>query len=498
LKSGPVFNVSSDEQGQAHAIALRNAQPLDLHLSSDAPEVLKLAMDLMASLPWTQSPTRRRTTLRHLVVVLLNLYSARLNDPERYVRYSRRPGNYKRSRYNTQNIGYRPLIKVIDVMQQAELVEHSIGIPGRVAFDVGKQSRVRASTVLSERFRSLREDMIQRRGDEVIILKGPKDAKGSAPFVDYRDTKATREMRDNLNAINARIANACINLYVSDLEMQNIAELIRKDRTKEPIDFRQTTLRRIFNDRKWNHGGRFYNGWWQNIPKKYRGLILINSRQTAEIDFSGIHIVIFYADAGQPTPTGDPYELPGAEVGKRSLVKRALNILINADSRATAIHVIADLMEEEGAPAAYPTADRLVAGLEVKHAPIANAFGSGAGIRAQCKDAKIAEKVMLKLGERGIVALPIHDSFIVEERCTSALFDAMRAAFVEGMGRRCKVKNKLPPWMSGRIEQPEHKVHSTEQPHREMYRGYYRRDLACQRKMLRAAKAAAILAKSSS
>ena len=52
-------------------------------------------------------------------------------------------------------------------------------------------------------------------------------------------------------------------------------------------------VRRIFNNSRWDEGGRYYGGWWQRCPKTYRENIVFDGVGTAEIDFSGIHIVIF-------------------------------------------------------------------------------------------------------------------------------------------------------------------------------------------------------------
>ena len=48
-----------------------------------------------------------------------------------------------------------------------------------------------------------------------------------------------------------------------------------------------------------------------------------------------------------------------------------------------------------------------------KHAPIADAFASGAGLRLQRLDSDIALSIITRLRKMGIAALPVHDSFIV-------------------------------------------------------------------------------------
>ena len=64
-----------------------------------------------------------------------------------------------------------------------------------------------------------------------------------------------------------------------------------------------------------------------------------------------------------------------------------------------------------------------------RHKPIARYFHSGVGLELQAVDAGMAETVMRELRRDNIVALPIHDSFIVQERHRGHLEEAMADAF---------------------------------------------------------------------
>jgi hypothetical protein len=52
--------------------------------------------------------------------------------------------------------------------------------------------------------------------------------------------------------------------------------------------------------------------------------------------------------------------------------------------------------------------------IEEKHTPIAEAFGSGAGLRLQRIESDLALEVISELMRKGVVALPVHDSFLVD------------------------------------------------------------------------------------
>jgi hypothetical protein len=68
------------------------------------------------------------------------------------------------------------------------------------------------------------------------------------------------------------------------------------------------------------------------------------------------------------------------------------------------------------------------------HAPISDAFFSGAWATLQFRDSQIAERVMIKMLDENVTALPIHDSFIVRRGAEPMLDRAMKEAFREVVG----------------------------------------------------------------
>ena len=85
-------------------------------------------------------------------------------------------------------------------------------------------------------------------------------------------------------------------------------------------------------------GGRFYGGWWQNIPKEYRHHLAVNGKKMVELDYSNQHPSILYAQAAEIRPA-DCYadvvpssSLPQDVTKKelRSAVKAAFNAMLNS------------------------------------------------------------------------------------------------------------------------------------------------------------------------
>ena len=66
-----------------------------------------------------------------------------------------------------------------------------------------------------------------------------------------------------------------------------------------------------------------------------------------------------------------------------------------------------------------------------KHAPIADVFYTGHGLRLQYEDSLLAEQVMLHFAVDDILVLPVHDSFIVAAQHREQMAEVMKYIFEE-------------------------------------------------------------------
>ena len=89
------------------------------------------------------------------------------------------------------------------------------------------------------------------------------------------------------------------------------------------------------------------------------------------------------------------------------------------------------------------TAAKIITAFKDKHKAISEYFGSGYGVKLQFLDSQIAEAVLLHLASQGILALPIHDSFIVQREHKNALEAAMYAVTLLIYQQQFKVKIDL-------------------------------------------------------
>jgi len=468
-----------DFEAAEKAAKLGNSIPFDFHCWSDDP-----GFDAMVDTFWHTriSPELRgqrnsqKEGKRYLKVILANLYSAFAYNQERYVAYPRNKNDFPpQNRYNPLKIGYANTIKTINALIKFGFIESVLGFYDRSRQRTSKRSRMRATGILATRFTNqfnYDPTIITRyKAEELIVLRDYKvNDKKKAPDIDYRDNHTTLQMRKNLQKINAGIQSGVALLKVSDESWHKLNAQLANDQSRglysydgsgsrrSPIDYSRVVLRRIFNDKRteFDRGGRFYGGWWQQIPKKYRKYITINDGSTCEIDYSGMHLNIIHVLENIPTPEGyDPYTLAGHDGNKpfRDLVKQIVLRIINADDRGEVIGSLENDSKKKDSekkinlkviPKSIGSLDALLSLIEDKHSDIKDAyFYSDKGKELQYHDSKLAEQVMLDYYQYNIPLLPLHDSFIVKLSTKDILKSLMRKHFKEMFGRDIKLDMKV-------------------------------------------------------
>lgn len=326
------------------------------------------------------------------------------NTPE-WVSYSRTARHYDMPhRYRNPLYTWRRIVSQVDMLSELGLIEHDYREPG----SRGWQSSMKATPELRGICAGVvgGAPLVLAKPAEVVLLR---DTKGK--LLDYRETRNIDRMRRRLQKFNEAIMG-------SEIDQSVIAPLSR-----------------IFNQ-DMTRGGRFYamGASWQNIKSEARKSLTIDGEAVAELDYRTLHPAILYAEAGAAMPQ-DCYELEG---WPRKLVKVAMLTLINAKTIHAARQSIAhnEMMSAWGEPGgqeAMKAADQLIKAIKRLHKPIAHAFHSDAGARLMAIDATLAETVMSVMLARGVVVLPVHDSFIVAASKADELEAAMlRAAYDAG------------------------------------------------------------------
>ncbi len=240
---------------------------------------------------------------------------------------------------------------------------------------------------------------------------------------------------DYLKSLMLNIASQEDSLTASRMLNQSF---LLKDIGADRLVFRlnSETLYRVYSRGSFSYNGRAYGALHQNLPKHMRPFIRINDRPTLELDFSAYHILMLYHHEGIDY-TEDPYTKPGGPE-MRDIFKAVGLVAINAVSPQSAYGAIRQELERRGIP--LPQMERplvsLVEMFRSAHKPIAKHLFSDAGIWLQNLDSHIMNDILLRLMERDILGLPVHDSVIVQREHEEVLREIMMREYEAVMGFR--------------------------------------------------------------
>lgn len=372
---------------------------------------------------------RRRT----INVLLANLAVAALNrrNPRKFVAVSLNSNDYA----NT-GLSFTAVQLAFSHLQTLGLAVGQKGVakPDGANEQRGMLSRLRANRAMRElmQVHGLTPEGIRNPPRNLIELKGYAPSAGPEPA----DVQASRAIIERINAL---LANA--NPHLPDDAWERIRARSKpfEDLSNEERGHRQylgdMTAKRLFRvfTRQWHLGGRLYGGWWIGVPKSERALITIDGEPTVELDYAQLHPTMLFAAAGLQLDY-DPYEFDGfgRELGKETFMR-----LLNRERHRGGRYIrrAGEVRMPEGiGPSDY------VARYKRHLAPVRHLLGEGMGLRLQRQDSDLALAVMDVLAQQEIVALPIHDSFIVKKRDEHTLRLTMTNTFTNLFGYEAIVK----------------------------------------------------------
>lgn len=372
----------------------------------EAERDIPLAVKYETSVIWDDIQSLTGIRQRTCAPVAVSVFEAHHRD--RWVSYSR-SRNYYDPRQNHPLLTFRKVVGSVDAMAAGGWIENDPQKPGRR----GRQSVMRATPKLIDAMGNL----LRSRPDLPIELPRPglmlRDSE-KRPLA-LPSTREVKRMGSKVHEMN----EALVSVDARDPSGNSLTA---------PIS-------RIFNETM-QRGGRMFGlgASWQNVEREIRKRMTMDGEPVVELDFATLHPAMLYAEIGAPLPA-DCYA-----IGEwpRPLVKRAVLVALNARNLHSARLAIAH--SEEMRPltadhqAALDLASQLIADLRANHRPIARFFTADTGARLMRRESDMAEAIMLDLIGQGIVALPVHDSFMVPASKRDALETAMmRAAYRFGL-----------------------------------------------------------------
>ncbi len=375
-----------------------------------------------------QAKSRPKDQLKKL---LLDLYVLWSEDPAACLAVPMSNDAYQQERYKKLHIT-RMLPECVRELHKAGLLELHTGSEA-----AKKVTRVWPTETLLSQFREARfsEFDIKYEGD-LVILSGCEGG-------DIDDALTTNSKTpDNLAAMeavvrdyNALLANSFID--IGSLETNKTShdywskEKHRPEERTVRVTQQNKNVRRVFYRQSWDLGGRFHGGFWQQVKSDLRKDILIDDKETIEIDFSGFHIFLAYSLEKQPAPE-DPYSLPlvlkdytGAE--QRAVVKSVVLSAINAAERGKAYKAFRNEQQTKTKQKNLTNAqlEQLLELFIANNRPLESYICTDAGVRLMAIDGAITAKLIEYFTDNGIVVLTIHDSYLVQMEHEKLLMNKM-------------------------------------------------------------------------
>ena len=367
------------------------------------------------------------------------LLASYVASPEAVMRISRDKIRYTSGRYVPEGISYDITIDgvLFLLMVDGFVREVRCGSYDRTK-GKGDQTRIAANAKLVDWFAAdpalLPKALVGCEDTDPLIVqvKGKRKGKNengkeftfkTKTLKQYTDNADTNQMRDNLNLINDCLKRHWSDLHLSDDEWVKLQRSLvgNKKYDYTPIRLHRQTIRRIFNSTSFDIGGRFYGGWWQNIPSAYRGMITIDGKRTTEFDYGRLHPTMLYAQEGL-TLSEDAYDI-GISAEHRDVIKQLFNAMVQMKEPQD--RPPRDVKFSQTGKTWKQLRDLILE----RHKPIRDKFFCGMGNRLQYEDSQIAEKVMLHFAKQNIAILPVHDSFVIRRSLEHDLIEVMSNTF---------------------------------------------------------------------
>ena len=327
--------------------------------------------------------------------------------------------------YNRKRISTYRLVKVVDWMCENGWCYGSIGNRELVCGETRDfPSWVRATKELTELFSEpimQQSEQTYRETLQTILLRDKEKE-----LIEYDETQKTKSMRRIVQALNE--TNASYTFIDSDGRLLDNSQIAR-----------------IFNG-SFASGGRFYRHDILTIPNsmlddngkkvklepgKTRLGVTIDGESVVEVDFVCLHPTLLYDLCRLERPwLNDLYSYLGAGTEEeRNALKVAVNVLLNARSKRSAICAIENDLPKHGLKW---NATDVVRGVEEKLLDVKSRFCNNVstGLWLQNVESEIMSRVVEMFVQENAPLLPVHDSAIVREKDVDKLVQRMGECFL--------------------------------------------------------------------
>lgn len=240
-----------------------------------------------------------------------------------------------------------------------------------------------------------------------IVLRARKtseDKKGNGPGkeIELPDTEDVKRMTEEVTRFNDFLAEQDIQYHGN----------------RPDIDDERKTTHRVFNNGRMNEGGRLYGGFWQSLsgakegkPDERADDICINDEHLVGLDYGQIAVRMLYSFEGKQLEMEDAYVLDGWGPECREGMKKLINSMIN-DSTGEP-KALKKLFGRSYGMKVPELTEKAKQSIYQQHAAIRNHFNGTSTYRLFYEESNHLMRVLMKLVDMNIPALPVHDCLYV-------------------------------------------------------------------------------------
>lgn len=376
--------------------------------------------------------------------------------------------------YSGTELNYRSIKRIYHCLITNRYITYQKG-----SKQTSKITRINPSKKLIIAFKKIgfiwRKYELNPNENNVIVKIKDKQTK-KKNIVPTPDNNLSKKFQNNLDYINQKLSNHCLTLDIDDDAYLLLENEIKKHNRKNKhydywnenipysIDYSKFKLRRIFSNKDLDLHGRFYGGWWQSLPEKYRQHITIDGRQTVEVDYSTLALRMVYAfQKKKITNTEDAFDLglkPNKE--QRKIIKKFTYAIINDEEGKYRL-------SNEKYKLLKVSHNQLVRLILKYHPPVKEYLRSNIGLRLMNYDSEITKDILLNMFKRDIIVLPIHDSFIVARKYLTVLTKQMEVSYKKVLKQLPKYDISEPKWRIDFYESLDKKLKKTDKLNKENF-----------------------------
>lgn len=282
----------------------------------------------------------------------------------------------------------------------------------------------------------LREPLVEERSFGFI----PLQTRIRSRSVEYPDGPTIETWRDEVHMINEGLRTAEITFDPGNGVING------HEVPSHGIALHDRTLKRIFNNGRWDHGGRLYGGFWQAMKRELRAGLRINGHRVVSLDFSAMYIQLLYTVmARQQTPLKrdlyegiDPLEGwpddPDRKQVMRDAIKRNVSAMLFSKEKMRG-KPLSLVKNTKAALSKGMSGAVLEKRAKARHPNIAEWFRvPGIGFELMHHESEIMISTALRCLDQGVLVLPLHDGLLVAEPRKEIARAAMLQAFREHTG----------------------------------------------------------------